>query len=47
MICLSFLIIFTFINYYKIAKKAYKEGKKLRETAIELGFVTPEQFDEW
>jgi len=30
-----------------IAKKAYKEGKKLRETAIELGFVTAEQFDEW
>lgn len=31
----------------QIGKKAHKEGKRLRETAIELGFVTPEQFDEW
>jgi fumarate hydratase, class II len=31
----------------KIAKKAHKEGKTLREAAIELGLVTNEQFDEW
>ncbi len=31
----------------KIAKKAHKEGKTLREAAIELGYVTNEQFDEW
>lgn len=31
----------------KIAKKAHKENKTLREAAIELGFLTSEQFDEW
>ena len=31
----------------KIAKKAHKEDKTLREAAIELGLVTNEQFDEW
>jgi fumarate hydratase class II len=31
----------------KIAKTAHKEGKTLRETAIALGFVTGEQFDQW
>ena len=31
----------------KIAKKAHKENKTLREAAIELGYVTNEQFDEW
>ncbi|HTK76398.1 MAG TPA: class II fumarate hydratase [Gemmataceae bacterium] len=31
----------------KIAKTAHKLGKTLRETAIELGLVTPEQFDAW
>lgn len=30
-----------------IAKKAYKDGTKLKEAALELGFVTSEQFDEW
>lgn len=30
-----------------IAKKAHKEHKTLREAAIELGFVTNEQFDQW
>ncbi|MPM56645.1 Fumarate hydratase class II [bioreactor metagenome] len=30
-----------------IAKKAHKEGKTLREAAIETGLVTAEQFDEW
>ncbi len=29
-----------------IAKKAYKEGKTLRAVAIELGYLTGEQFDE-
>jgi fumarate hydratase class II len=31
----------------KIAKTAHRNGTTLRETAIELGFVTGEQFDEW
>ncbi len=34
-------------NAAKIAKKAHKEGKTLRETALELGLVTTEQFDKW
>jgi fumarate hydratase class II len=40
----------TKIGYYKaaeIAQKAHKEGKTLKATAVELGYVTPEQFDEW
>lgn len=38
------------IGYYKaaeIAQKAHKEGATLKETAVKLGYVTPEQFDEW
>lgn len=38
------------IGYYKsaeIAKKAHKEGTSLRESALALGYVTNEQFDEW
>lgn len=31
----------------KIAKTAHKNGTTLREEAINLGFVTPEQFDQW
>ncbi len=31
----------------KIAKTAHKNGTTLREEAINLGYVTPEQFDEW
>jgi fumarate hydratase class II len=31
----------------KIAKKAHEENLTLRESALELGFVTSEQFDEW
>jgi fumarate hydratase class II len=34
-------------NAAKIAKKAHKEGKTLREAAIELGLLTSEQFDQW
>jgi fumarate hydratase class II len=34
-------------NAAKIAKKAHKENKTLRETAIALGLVTNEQFDQW
>jgi fumarate hydratase class II len=34
-------------NAAKIAKKAHKENKTLRETAIELGLLTSEQFDQW
>ncbi len=31
----------------QIAKTAHRSGKTLRETAVELGFVTAEQFDLW
>ena len=31
----------------KIARHAHLHGKTLREAALELGFVTGEQFDEW
>ena len=31
----------------KIAKTAHKENKTLREAAIELGYLTNEQFDAW
>lgn len=34
-------------NAAKIAKKAHKENKTLKEAAVELGLVTPEQFDQW
>ncbi|MFM7838352.1 MAG: class II fumarate hydratase [Chitinophagaceae bacterium] len=38
------------IGYYKaaeIAQKAHKENTTLKEMAVRLGYVTPEQFDEW
>jgi fumarate hydratase, class II len=38
------------IGYYKaaeIAQKAHKEGTTLKEMAVKLGYLTPEQFDEW
>jgi fumarate hydratase class II len=34
-------------NAAKIAKKAHKENKTLREAAIELGLLNSQQFDEW
>ena len=34
-------------NAALIAKTAHKNGTNLKETAIELGFLTAEQFDEW
>ncbi len=34
-------------NAAKIAKKAHNENLTLRESALELGLVTAEQFDEW
>lgn len=34
-------------NAATIAKKAYKEDKTLKETAVELGLLTAEEFDEW
>jgi fumarate hydratase class II len=40
----------TKVGYYKaaeIAQKAHKEGTTLKEMAVKLGYVTPEQFDEW
>ena len=40
----------TKIGYYKaaeIAQKAHKEGKTLKEMAVSLGYLTPEEFDQW
>lgn len=40
----------TKIGYYKaaeIAQTAHKNGSTLKETAIKLGYLTAEQFDEW
>ena len=34
-------------NAAKIAKTAHKKGQNLKETAIELGLLTAEQFDAW
>ena len=34
-------------NAAKIAKKAHDERKSLKATAVELGLLTAEQFDEW
>ncbi|MGE8498700.1 MAG: class II fumarate hydratase [Pseudomonas sp.] len=31
----------------EIAKKAYQEGSTLREAALQLGYLTEEQFDAW
>ena len=33
-------------NAAKVAHKAYEEGTSLREACVELGFLTPERFDE-
>jgi fumarate hydratase class II len=33
-------------NAAKVAKKAHKENKTLKEAAVELGLLTPEKFDE-
>ena len=40
----------THIGYYKaaeIAQKAHKEGKTLKGMAVELGYVTEAEFDQW
>jgi fumarate hydratase class II len=40
----------TKIGYYKaaeIAGKAHAENKTLKEVALELGYLTSEEFDEW
>jgi fumarate hydratase, class II len=40
----------TKIGYYKsaeIAQKAHQQGTSLKEMAVQLGYVTPKQFDEW
>ncbi|HJZ41605.1 MAG TPA: class II fumarate hydratase [Bacteroidales bacterium] len=34
-------------NAARIAKKAHKENKTLKQVAVELGLVTEEQFDQW
>ncbi|MBP7991018.1 MAG: hypothetical protein KAY88_05025, partial [Sediminibacterium sp.] len=31
----------------EIAQKAHKEGTTLKEMAVKLGYVTPEEFDAW
>ncbi|MGB4830774.1 MAG: class II fumarate hydratase [Chitinophagales bacterium] len=40
----------TKIGYYKaaeIAQTAHKQNKTLKQVAVELGYLTPEQYDEW
>ncbi len=40
----------TKIGYYKaaeIAQTAHKNGTSLKDEAVRLGYLTPEQFDEW
>ena len=40
----------TKIGYYKaaeIAQKAHKQGTTLKEMAVKLGYVKPEEFDQW
>ena len=40
----------THIGYYKaaeIAQKAHKEGTTLKEMAVQLGYLKPEEFDAW
>ena len=40
----------TKIGYYKaaeIAQKAHKEGTTLKEMAVSLGYLTPDEFDAW
>jgi len=34
-------------NAARIAKKAYKDHTSLKKAAVDLGFVTEQQFDEW
>ncbi len=48
------LMLVTALNKYigydkasKIALKAWRENKTLKQAALELGFLTEEQFDEW
>ena len=40
----------TKIGYYKaaeIAQTAHKQGKTLKQTAVDLGYVSAEDFDAW
>jgi fumarate hydratase class II len=40
----------TKIGYYKaaeIATKAHEDGSTLKEAAIELGYVSAEEYDQW
>jgi fumarate hydratase class II len=40
----------TKIGYYKaaeIAQKAHREGTTLKEMAVKLGYLTPDEFDQW
>jgi fumarate hydratase class II len=40
----------THIGYEKaaeIAKKAFKDNTTLKEAALEMGYLTEEEFDEW
>ena len=40
----------TKIGYYKaaeIAQTAHKQGKTLKQVAVELGYLTESEFDQW
>ena len=34
-------------NAAKVAKKAFIDNTTLKEAAVELGFLSPQQYDEW
>ena len=40
-------ILILYFQAAQIAKTAHKEGGTLKETAIKLGILTAEQFDQW
>lgn len=42
--------LYTKTGYYEVSEieqKAHKEGTTLKEAAVKLGYLTPEQFDIW
>jgi len=34
-------------NAAKVAKKAFTDNTTLKEAAVELGFLSPQQYDDW
>lgn len=36
-----------FLQAAKIAKTAHKEGSTLKATALKLGYLTEDQFNDW